>query len=152
MTYEGFGQVRLSTRPVASMKKNFGHIAGGTGITPLYQVFKAALKHKDGTSHSLIFGNRSVEDILLRDELEQLHQNNQDSFKLYLTVDQAPPKKVQWKDNKGVGFVTKDMIKERMPAPGEETMILICGPPVFTTMLTKILAELGYDDSMIFKF
>lgn len=88
----------------------------------------------------------------MRDELEQLLLNNQENFKLYFTVDQAPPKKVNWKHNKGVGFVTKEMIKERMPEPGLETMILICGPPVFTTMLTKMLTELGYDETMYFKF
>ena len=44
-------------------------------------------------------------------------------------------------------------MKENLPAPGKDTMILYCGPPVFTGMLTRVLKEeLGYDDNMLFKF
>jgi len=70
---------------------------------------------------------------------------------MYLTVDHAPPKSANWKE--GIGFVTKDMLKKKMPAPSIDTMILYCGPPIFCEMLSKMLKEdLGYDDSMLFKF
>jgi cytochrome-b5 reductase len=48
--------------------------------------------------------------------------------------------------------MTKDMIKEHMPAPGPDTLILFCGPPVFTDMLSTVLKELGYTADMVFKF
>jgi cytochrome-b5 reductase len=42
-------------------------IAGGTGITPMYQVAAAILKDpRDVTQLSLIFGNLSEEDILIK--------------------------------------------------------------------------------------
>ena len=44
-------------------------VAGGTGITPCYQILQACLKNNDGTDVSLVFGNRTVRDILLKDEL-----------------------------------------------------------------------------------
>jgi ferredoxin-NADP reductase len=44
------------------------------------------------------------------------------------------------------------MIKERLPAPSIETLILYCGPPPFEDMMKKHLSELGYTDDMIFKF
>lgn len=47
-----------------------GMVAGGTGITPCYQVIQAALNEDDGTSLSLLFGSRTVEDILLKEELD----------------------------------------------------------------------------------
>lgn len=44
-----------------------GMIAGGTGITPMYQVAAAILKDpRDVTQLSLIFGNLSEEDILIK--------------------------------------------------------------------------------------
>ena len=39
-----------------------------------------------------------------------------------------------------------------LPAPGPQTLIVFCGPPPFENMMKKHLAELGYDDTMIFKF
>jgi cytochrome-b5 reductase len=51
-----------------------------------------------------------------------------------------------------VGFVTEKMIKDHMPAPGPDTLILFCGPPPFTDMLSKILPTLGYTEDMMFKF
>lgn len=86
-------------------KKKIGHVAGGTGITPLYQIIQAALKNDDGTTHSLVFGNRSVDDILLKGELERLKEEHPFLLKLYFTVDKSPPKSAKWKQ--GTGFVTK---------------------------------------------
>lgn len=87
----------------------------------------------------------------MRSELEQLAQTYSENFNLYFTVDKEPKKGTKW--TQGVGFVTKEMLQERMPKPSAETMILYCGPPVFTDMLTKMLKEeLGYEDYMLFKF
>ena len=44
------------------------------------------------------------------------------------------------------------MIKENLPAPGPDTLIVYCGPPPFEDMMKKFLAELGYTDDMVFKF
>ena len=52
----------------------------------------------------------------------------------------------------GVGFITKEMLAEKMPAPSEETLILYCGPPPFEKMMKQHLTELGYNDKMQFKF
>lgn len=50
-----------------------GMIAGGTGITPMYQVAKALLTDPaETTSISLIYANVTEDDILLRKELDEL--------------------------------------------------------------------------------
>ncbi len=108
------------------------------------------MKNDDRTSLSLIFGNRTVEDILLREELSAFSENYKERFNLYFTVDVKPEESLNWKH--GVGFVTKEMIKEKLPAPGEDTIILYCGPPPFEDMMKKHLAELGYSEDMCFKF
>jgi cytochrome-b5 reductase len=123
-------------------------IAGGTGITPCYQVLQAGLNGDDGTKFSLVFANRSVEDILLKEEIDQFSQNYPERFNLFYSVDIQP--QGEWKY--GVGFVTIDMLKNNLPAPGPDTLILFCGPPPFEDMLKKHLGTLGYSDEMIFKF
>jgi NAD(P)H-flavin reductase len=48
-------------------------IAGGTGITPCYQIIKSALSSpKDKVIINLIYSNSTMDDILLKDELTQL--------------------------------------------------------------------------------
>lgn len=108
------------------------------------------MKNGDGTNLSLIFGSRTVEDILLKDELQQFADNYKDKFKLYFTVDIEPAKSQNW--NYGVGFVDPAMMVKNLPAPGKDTLILFCGPPPFEKMMKKNLTELGYDDNMFFKF
>ena len=131
-------------------KTDIGYIAGGTGITPCYHVLQSALRNKDKTHHRMIFGNRTIDDILLKEELTLLEQNNPESFDLYLTVDIQPPKEKNW--TQGVGFVTPEMIKKHMPPPSNSTMILFCGPPIFTDLMIKHLTALGYTEDMYFKF
>lgn len=48
LQYEGYGNFTIQKKKVLN-KKNIGCVAGGTGITPVYQVIQAALKNNDGT-------------------------------------------------------------------------------------------------------
>jgi NAD(P)H-flavin reductase len=43
---------------------------------------------------------------------------------LYFTV--STVQEVDW--NQGVGHITKEMLKNNLPPPSSETIILICGP------------------------
>jgi len=144
LQYEGYGNFTIAKKPVVD-KMKIGCVAGGTGITPCYQVIQAALKNNDGSQLSLVFGNRTTDDILLKDELMAL-SNNYDNLKLYLTVDIQPDAKENWEQ--GVGFITKEMLQNNMPAPGPDTLILYCGPPPFEKMMKQHLTELGYDSTM----
>lgn len=50
-----------------------GMLAGGTGVTPMYQVANAILKNPtDKTKITLLFANVSADDILIEEELTNL--------------------------------------------------------------------------------
>ncbi|KAI8591619.1 NADH-cytochrome b5 reductase 1 [Geranomyces variabilis] len=136
--------------------REIGMIAGGTGITPMLQIIKAVLNNPlDRTKLSLLFANVGVEDILLRDELETLAERHPGRFTLYHVLNNPP---TGWTG--GVGFVSKDMIAERLPAPADDIKILLCGPPPMIKAMTNITDELGYPKSntiskmadVVFKF
>lgn len=113
------------SNPVVRTVKSVGMIAGGTGITPMLQVIRAVLKDpNDHTVCYLLFANQSEKDILLRPELEELRNEHSSRFKLWYTVDKAPD---AWDYSQG--FVNEEMIRDHLPPPGEETLILMCGPP-----------------------
>ncbi|TPX60356.1 hypothetical protein PhCBS80983_g01841 [Powellomyces hirtus] len=136
--------------------REIGMIAGGTGITPMLQIIKAVLRNPaDKTKLSLLFANVAAEDILLRDELETLAERHPEQFKLYHVLNNPP---TGWTG--GVGFVSKDMIAERCPAPADDIKILLCGPPPMVKAMSAITEDLGFPKSniiskmpdMVFKF
>lgn len=66
-------------------------MAGGSGITPHYQLIDAALSDKtDTTKWTLIYSNVTEEDILLRKEWDSLAKANPDRLKVVYTLDQPP--------------------------------------------------------------
>lgn len=119
------------------------------------------VKSDEDTQLSLLFANRSEEDILLREEIEETAKNHPGRFKFMFTVDTAPEGK-EWAYktghiNKGIEapyFPSKefqDMIAESLPAASDDTMILICGPPpMIKFACLPNLAELGHKDENIF--
>ncbi|XP_008807351.1 NADH--cytochrome b5 reductase 1-like [Phoenix dactylifera] len=126
----------------------FGMIAGGSGITPMFQVTRAILENlKDNTKIHLIYANVTYEDILLKEELDGLALNYPNRFKVYFVLNQPPE---LW--NGGVGFVSKEMIKNHCPPPASGIQILRCGPPPMNKAMAAHLDELGYTKEMQFQF
>eukprot|EP01024_Parvocaulis_polyphysoides_P050877 TRINITY_DN4969_c0_g1_i1.p2 TRINITY_DN4969_c0_g1~~TRINITY_DN4969_c0_g1_i1.p2 ORF type:complete len:299 (-),score=42.66 TRINITY_DN4969_c0_g1_i1:575-1471(-) len=133
-----------------NMKRHFGMLAGGTGITPMYQIAQAILTNpQDATKISLIFGNVSTDDILIRSELEQMAKEHPKQFNVYFVVDKLKEGE-DWKG--GVGYITGDVIKEHLPSPSEDVLVLRCGPPAMNKFLGEILTDLGYLKEMQFQF
>jgi cytochrome-b5 reductase len=125
-------------------------IAGGTGITPMYQLIKEICKRpEDTTKLQLIFANQSENDILLRDELEEFKQNYRNKFDLWFTID----KSVHPDWGYDIGFVSAEMISRRLPPPGEDVLILMCGPPpMINFACNPNLDKLGYSKEMRFAY
>lgn len=137
-------------------------IAGGTGITPMFQLMRAIFNNpNEKTKVSLVFGNKKEEDILLREEFDKLQKDYPDRFKVHYTLD-TPPK--DWKF--GSGFITKEVLQDVLPGSKEENIkIFVCGPPPLYKAvsgakkspqdqgeLDGILKELGYTKEQVFKF
>jgi len=98
-------------------------IAGGTGITPMLQVIRAALKNPlDRTKLSLIYANVNPEDILLKKELDELAASHTHRFKVYYVLNNPG---ASWSG--GVGFVSKDHIAKYMPPTDANIKVLMCG-------------------------
>ncbi|OBZ66024.1 NADH-cytochrome b5 reductase 2 [Grifola frondosa] len=142
--------------------QEIGMIAGGTGITPMYQVLEYALADKSNkTKFTLIFANISERDILLREEFDALKAKYPDTFNVVYTLDKADS---NWKG--ATGFVSKELVKQHLPPSSlaEKTKIFICGPPGQVAAVAGkkeggkqgpvggILKELGYTEDQVFKF
>lgn len=137
-------------------------IAGGTGITPMYQLARQIFKNPDDkTKVTLVFGNVSEDDILLKKELSDLENTYPQRFKAFYVLDN-PPK--GWTGGKG--YINKDLLKTVLPEPKEGNIkLFVCGPPGLYKAIsgTKVspkdqgeldgvLKELGYNKDQVFKF
>ncbi|KAI9692686.1 MAG: NADH-cytochrome b5 reductase [Bogoriella megaspora] len=124
-----------------NMVRHFGMIAGGTGITPMLQIMRAIERGRqigDKTEVDLLFANVNPEDILLREDLENLAKRDS-RIRVHHVLNNPPE---SWTG--GVGFVTADMIKAKLPAPASDIKILICGPPPMVSAMKKATDSLGY--------
>jgi cytochrome-b5 reductase len=138
-------------------------IAGGTGVTPMYQVIRRIFSNpSEQTKVTLIFGNIAEDDILLKGELASLANEFPQRLKVFYTLDNPPD---SWKQQKG--FITKDLLKQVLPDPGQgdKIKIFVCGPPgMYKAIsgtkkspadqgdLSGYLQELGYSKDQVFKF
>jgi cytochrome-b5 reductase len=52
----------------------------------------------------------------------------------------------------GVGFITKDILRQRMPPPADDVMVLRCGPKPMNDAMRGYLDELGYPEAAQFEF
>ncbi|KAK4141774.1 uncharacterized protein C8A04DRAFT_13813 [Dichotomopilus funicola] len=129
--------------------KKIGMVAGGSGITPMWQVIRAICEdERDTTEVSLVYANRSEGDILMRGELERYARRYPGNLKVFYLVDREPPageehglKGLEY----GVGYVTKEVLKQRLPAPGEDVQVMVCGPPGMVEAAKRGLVELGFE-------
>ncbi|CAE6521334.1 unnamed protein product [Rhizoctonia solani] len=123
-----------------SLSRELGMIAGGTGITPMLQIIRAAMKNPlDLTKISLIYANVTKEDILLKAELDDLVARYPSRFSVYYVLNNPPE---GW--DGGIGFVTKDMIEKHLPPTDSNIKVLLCGPPPMMNAMKKHLDDLGY--------
>ncbi|GKZ36954.1 hypothetical protein AbraIFM66950_008220 [Aspergillus brasiliensis] len=120
--------------------RKIGMIAGGTGITPMFQLIRAICEDdKDTTEISLIYANRTEEDILLRNELEAFASAYPKTLKIWYMLDQPPN---DWKYGKG--YVTPDVMRKRLPQSSPDTKVMLCGPPGMVNAAKKGLVGLGF--------
>ena len=135
-----------------------GMVAGGTGITPMYQIIRTILRDpNDRTVVRLIYANRSEADILLRKELEALAAEHPDRLSIRFLVEAGGEEAGDggsggkasgwwprlWRslpagegasfsvgaDGVGFGRVSEASMAGYLPAAGERgTAVLVCGP------------------------
>jgi len=149
VVYKGNGNFEILGHPRSC--KYVGLIAGGTGLTPCYQVLNAVLRDpNDATQVRLLYANQSPDDILMREKLEELAAKHADRFKLWFTVDRLP-EGMEWSYDKG--FINEAMIRDHLFPAGEDTLTFMCGPPPMQKFACiPNLEKLGHKEESIIAF
>jgi len=117
-------------------------VAGGIGLAPLRPALYRLMANREKYHKIvLLYGTRSPEDILYRQELE--HWRGQFDLEIQVTVDRAAS---SWRGN--VGVVTT-MIP-RAPFDASNTVAMICGPEVMMRFTAMGLQKRGVPDERIY--
>ncbi|KAF0701104.1 Aste57867_8401 [Aphanomyces stellatus] len=150
--------VKFTYKP--NSRKHIAMVAGGSGITPMLQVALEVLRNpEDNTDVTLIFQNRTEDDIILRDELASYEQ----IYPGLKVINVLSKPSESWTGY--TGHVNKEFLEKHLPGPSPDHLVLVCGPP---SMMHDIsggkakdfsqgqvegaLKELNYTSEMVFKF
>ncbi|OGD16534.1 MAG: heterodisulfide reductase subunit F [Candidatus Aminicenantes bacterium RBG_13_59_9] len=127
--------------PIDAWKgKNVLFAGGGIGLAPIWSVLQTALLRKgDFGELTLIYGARTSQDIVFKDELADLRK----TMAVHLSIDVAEP---EWKEF--VGFVAQNVL-DKKPSPAN-TIAITCGPPIMIKTVIKALKDLKFEDDQIF--
>jgi len=130
--------------PVDAMKgKNVVFIAGGIGLAPVRCVIDNVLDlRKEFKDITIIYGARTVADLVYKEKLEEW--KNMSDVKTVVTVDPGG-ETPDWKGE--IGFVPT--IVEKIAPKGDNTVAIICGPPIMIKFTLPVLAKLGFKDDDI---
>ncbi|CAO3635347.1 unnamed protein product [Cunninghamella blakesleeana] len=122
-------------------------IAGGTGLTPMLPIIRATLKNtQDKTKLTLIYANNTVNDILLKGELDRLERKYSDQFCVHHVLATPPlPSSPCLLNDYSIGFITKDVLAKWLPLPSKDIQLLLCGPDLMLNSITESIVELGFD-------
>lgn len=145
--------------------KNLVLVAGGAGITPMFQVLRSVLDNPEDKTHvRLIYANKTEADILMRTELDTLAKQHPDRFAATYVVNDSKT------TDKGLerGYVTKEILVKALPVrvDGNDVKVLVCGPPGMMNAvagmkgargwkqgkLGGILKDLGLSERQVHKF
>jgi cytochrome-b5 reductase len=129
-------------------------IAGGAGITPIYQLTQGILRNpEDKTKITLVHGINNDADLLLRKEFLDLEREFPGRFRLVVTVSN-PVEGSKFRK----GYVNRELLEEvsrGMEGERSREMVFVCGPPPMEKALTgrkAVLEVLGYRKDQIHKF
>ncbi|XP_053795750.1 cytochrome b5 reductase 4 isoform X1 [Vidua chalybeata] len=124
-------------------------LAGGTGFTPMVKLLNFALTEVICLrTVKLIFFNKTEDDILWRNQLEQLALKD-DRFQVQFILSQ-PSKDWVGKQGKISSSLLSEFVKRSRR--DSKVLICICGPAPFTEQGVQFLKDLGYSQEEIHAF
>ncbi len=110
-------------------------IAGGSGITPFYSMAAAIVDEVEDFDMTILYGSRTAEGILLKEEIEELAARSGGRIKV---VHILSDEKAEGYEH---GFITAELIRKY--APEGDYSVFMCGPKAMYTFEENEMKKLG---------
>lgn len=123
-------------------------IGGGAGMAPMRAHIFDQLKRLDSKRKiSFWYGARSLRETFYSDDFNEL-QEKHDTFSWNIALSEPPPED-NWTGYTGfIHEVVYENLLKNHPAP-EDCEYYMCGPPMMTTSVIKMLHDLGVEEDNI---
>lgn len=145
--FEYLGKGLCTVQGAERKVRQFVMICAGSGVTPIFQVFRAVMSDElDATRCTVLSGNRLVEDILCKEDMDALVKGNENRAEVLYTLTKAPE---GWNGLRG--RISGELV-EKHCRRNDETMVLICGPEALEKALHAALRDLGWNDEQMLFF
>ncbi len=145
-------------------KRNIYLIGAGSGITPLMSIARFVLEKEPKSTVILLYGSRSEDQIIFKEDLERLTAKYSNQFFVYHTLSKPDgsgmqimkslfgKKKSEWKGLRGRinPAQLKDLLQQH-PSTRSHDLFFLCGPGDFIVMADKTLVEAGIPEEQIRK-
>lgn len=119
-------------------------VGGGSGIAPLMAMTRHRAAVGSGPPSRLLYSSRSYEEIIYREELEDLAARD-GSLEVIHTLTRSRPE--GWS-----GYATRidaKMLGEVTWPPEERPLTFVCGPTPFVEAVGNALVDLGHDPTRV---
>lgn len=128
-------------------------LAGGSGITPMLQLIRAAFESvKDTTQFTLLYSNTSLEHVIALDQLEPLANIYPGRFQLHHILSSASTDDKSALGSSLVGKLDKELLQRFLPGVDPSVAVFLCGPPRYEDAVALYLQELGFNESQVYVF
>uniref|UniRef100_A0A2R5LCN6 Cytochrome b5 reductase 4 n=1 Tax=Ornithodoros turicata TaxID=34597 RepID=A0A2R5LCN6_9ACAR len=133
---------------VLSRIRNLVLLAAGTGFTPMVRLLHWALFVSKDVNVKLMAFNKTVKDIIWKDQLDALEDSN-DRLSIVNVLSGADD---SWEGPRG--RICIDLLQGFIPDddPGDSLLVCVCGPLPFTKTALKCLEDLEYSQNNVHAF
>jgi ferredoxin-NADP reductase len=115
-------------------------VGGGSGVVPLMAMVRQRSANRDEVPTRLLYSARGWDDVIYRDELQQLSGNGLD---VVYTLTRSQPAGWTGYDRR----VDRELLEEFLP--DELSLTFVCGPTPFVEAVGENLVALGHDPGRI---
>jgi ring-1,2-phenylacetyl-CoA epoxidase subunit PaaE len=138
---------RFNTPLDPTQARNYAMVAAGSGISPIMSIIATVLAREPLSSVTLLYGNRTVRDIIFLEELEDLKNQYPQRFALYHVLS---------REEQDVELFHGHLDRERLSLfldallpPGSVDEWFLCGPRPMIDAARALLVERGVDAAHI---
>lgn len=130
-------------------------LCAGTGIAPMYPIAKSITENDlDDTSVHMLFACRCFEDILLRNELQNLSLYWNFTAEIFLSqLESTTESQAHYGECVRKGRIDKSVVNEHLAGKTlQQVFILICGTRSFSKDMINYVKQMGVPDNNIHLF
>jgi 3-ketosteroid 9alpha-monooxygenase subunit B len=124
----GFTGPYILPADIESRTDHIVHVCAGSGSVPNYSIIKHCLEHLPKLKHTMIYSNKTWDDVIFRRQLEELQANHPQQVKIVHSLTREPDAQ-RLGPNVRAGRIHESLLRECIPDP-TAVAVFCCGPGI----------------------